>query len=560
MREGPGPATGAHPFDLVSLCRYFSEHSPLPQVAVEGATHVVRYFNPAFSRLVGKGRRELIGHHFSEAVPEGEENGCLSLLDRVYRTGVPGNLVGQEHRQDRPAYWSYLMWAILGADERPVGVMIQVTDATEVMLFRRQATAMNESLLLSSIRQHELTETAENLNTPLQTAGRHKDHFMAVLSHELRTPLTPVLAAVALLRRDDRLDDVTRGALEMIDRNITLEARLIDDLLDLTRIERGQMNLERRRVELWVVIEHAVEVCRPDMEASELTLEVDLEEGSFPVEADAARLQQVFWNLLRNAIKFARVGGHVRIGCHRRGDSSVAVEVSDDGLGIVPELLPHVFNTFQQGDEDQIRRFGGLGLGLAISKTIVELHGGTITARSGGKDKGASFSVLLPMMAGVRSVPGEEEHGGSGMPDPVRPLRILLVEDHADSGGAIRQLLMADGHAVQWARDVATGLRLAGQQPFDLLISDLDLPDGSGLELMRTLRRRGSTLPGFTLSGYGQDLDVTQSGEAGFAAHLTKPARREVLQATIRSVAGDHGVKDPDGPDFPGRPSLRERA
>ena len=311
--ENRNPQRRINRSSSMSFCTYFLERSPLPQVAVEGATHIVRYVNPAFSRLVGKERSELIGHRFSEAVPGGEQNACLPLLDRVYRSGTPEQLVEQDHRQESPTYWSYAMWAIFGPDERPVGVVIQLTDATEASLFRTQATAMNESLLLSSIRQHELTELAENANARLQTAIRHKNAFMAVLSHELRTPLTPVLAAVPLLRRDKRLDDATLETLAMVNRNVRLEARLIDDLLDMTRIEKGRMHSDRRPVDLCVVIEYAVEVCRPDLEVGKLTLEVDLKEGPFLVEADAGRLQQVFWNLLKNVM----LGSCVR-GAHPR--------------------------------------------------------------------------------------------------------------------------------------------------------------------------------------------------------------------------------------------------
>lgn len=529
--------------DLPQSCRCLLEHSPQAMVAVQGVTHDVRFLNPAFSRLVGKEASELIGHPLAEAVPEVEGNGCLSLIERVSRTGVSEGLVEQGHGRNPEVYWSYAAWAILGADGQTVGLMIQVTDVTETAVFRRRATAMNESLILSAIRQHELTEAAEGLNARLKTASEHKDHFMAVLSHELRTPLTPVLAAVLLLQRDERLDDDTQSILEMVRRNVTIEARLIDDLLDMTRIERGQIVLDRRPVDLRLVVGGAVEVCRPDLEAGAVALEVDWEDGPNLVDADAVRLQQVFWNLLRNAIKFTPRGGHVRIRGRHEGDLHVVAEVSDDGVGIGPDLLPRLFAAFQQGDADQIRRFGGLGLGLAISKTIVEMHGGTVTARSEGKDKGATFSVRLPILAGACPGPSEEERGRSGSERPVLPLRILLVEDHADTGKVMSRLLAANGHSVQLASGVVTGLRLAGEQEFDLLISDLGLPDGSGLDLMRTLRHQGSTLPGISLSGYGQEQDITRSRESGFATHLTKPVIHDVLEATIRKATGTHEVQ-----------------
>ncbi len=522
--------------DLPQFCRYLFEHSPQAMIAVQGVMHDVRFLNPAYARLVGKEASELVGHPLAVAVPEGEANGCLSLVDRVYRTGVSERLVEQERGQDPEVYWSYVAWAILGADGETAGLMVEVTDMTEIAGFRRRAVAMNESLIVAALRQHELTEEAVALNARLKTAIEHKDHFMAVLSHELRTPLTPVLAAVSLLERDERLDDDTRAILEMVRRNVTIEARLIDDLLDMTRIARGQIVLDRRPVDLNLVVDGAVEVCRPDLDAGAVALEVDWEDGTYPVDADAVRLQQVFWNLLRNAIKFTPRGGHVRIRGRRQGDGHAVVEVSDDGVGIDPDLLPHLFTAFQQGDADQIRKFGGLGLGLAISKTIVELHGGTVTARSGGKDHGATFSIRLPILVGASPILLKEEPGKSGPESPCPPLRILLVEDNADTGKVMSRLLASDGHSVRLAPDVASGLRLAGEQKFDLLISDLSLPDGSGLDLMRTLRQRGSTLTGISLSGYGQEQDIAESHESGFATHLTKPVLYDVLEATIRQV------------------------
>ena len=415
MCEDPEPVSGENPFDLLRLCRDFSERSPLPKLAVQGEVHVVRYVNPAFCRLAGKARSELVGRPFTEVVPEGAANGCREMLDRVYRTGTHENLVEQEHRHTSPAYWSYVMWAILGADDLPAGVMIQVADATEIAIFRRQLIEMNQELVLSSIRQHELAEATEGLNARLQAAIRHKDQFMAVLSHELRTPLAPILAAVTLLRRDPRMDDDSRDLVEMIGRNAAIEARLIDDLLDTTRIERGRMNLDRHAVDLGVVIAHAAEVCRPDLEASKVELEVDGGDGPFLVDADPGRLQQVFWNLLRNAIKFSSAGGRVLVRCRCEGDEFVVAEVADSGVGIDAELLPRLFTPFQQGDVGQAHRYGGLGLGLAICKAIVELHGGTVAASSGGRGKGAIFTLRLPLLAGVRPVPAEV------VPDPANP-------------------------------------------------------------------------------------------------------------------------------------------
>jgi len=559
MLDGRVPTAGGHAFDLVRLCRDFSERSPLPKLAVEGGTHVVRYVNPAFCRLAGKERAELIGRPLPEVVPEGEANGAGAMIDRVHRTGAPENLVEQEHRHASPVYWSYAMWPILGADGCPAGVMIQVVDATETAIFRKQAIELNQELVLSAIRQQELTEATDGLNARLQAAIRHKDHFMAVLSHELRTPLTPVLAAVTLLRRSPLLDDDARELVEMIGRNAELEARLIDDLLDATRIEQGRMSLFRRPVDLGTVVARAAEVCWPDLEAGGVALEIDPAGGPFLVDADAARLQQVFWNLMRNAIKFSPAGGRVRVACRREGESWVAAEVIDGGVGIDAELLPRLFTAFQQGDEAQVRRFGGLGLGLAICKAIVELHGGTVAVQSGGRGAGATFSVRLPLLVGVQSAPSEGEPDRADARPSARPLRILMVEDHADGGRAMGRLLTADGHAVQWATDIATALGLAGEYPFDLLISDLGLPDGSGLDLMRSLRHRGSTLPGITLSGYGQEQDVDQSREAGFALHLTKPVDFEELRAAIRETTRRDGSPDPANSDSRGEPDLRVR-
>ncbi|MCA1601411.1 MAG: PAS domain-containing sensor histidine kinase [Acidobacteria bacterium] len=261
MRVKPGSVTGDRTFELVRLCRYFSELSPQPMVAVEGTTHIVRHLNAAFARLVGKEAKELIGRPFAEAVPEGENNGCLALLDRVYRTGIPEILVEQEHRQTKPpVYWSYSVWAILGADERPAGVIIQVTDVTEIAIFRVQSRAMNEQLLLSATRQHELTEAAERAN-------HLKDEFLATLSHELRTPLTAILGWAQMLG-NPKLDPTdSLRAIEVIRRNARMQVQMVEDLLDVSRIITGKLRLNVQPVDLGTIIIAAVDGLRPAAEA-----------------------------------------------------------------------------------------------------------------------------------------------------------------------------------------------------------------------------------------------------------------------------------------------------
>jgi len=369
-----------------------------------------------------------------------------------------------------------------------------------------------------------------------EQASRAKDHFLAVLSHELRTPLAPVLTAVAMLQSRDDLDVPTRDTMEMIRRNVELEARLIDDLLDVTRISHGKIELDRRPVELRDVLRRAVEVCMPDIEARRLEFGVDA--GALPhvVDADPTRLQQVFWNLLRNAIKFTAQGGCVGIRCYPAGDS-VVVEVADSGEGIEPEALSRIFNPLEQAERSITRQFGGLGLGLTISRALVDLHGGRLEAHSAGRGKGSTFRVHLPLAAGAPPV----ERRRPAAARATTSLRILLVEDHGDTAAMMRLLLSSDGHDVEHAGDVASALALAGVHTFDLLLSDLGLPDASGLELMRELRQRGLRLPGIALSGYGQEEDVRRSHDAGFAAHLTKPTTPEKLAEVIASVTGPAG-------------------
>jgi signal transduction histidine kinase len=375
-----------------------------------------------------------------------------------------------------------------------------------------------------------------------QAANLAKDHFLATLSHELRTPLTPVLAVISSLEGDARLEARVRESLAMVRRNVELEARLIDDLLDLTRISRGKLELSRRPADLCQLVEQALEICcGQDMASGRLRIVKELAAENPTVWADAPRLSQVFWNLLNNAVKFTPQGGTITVRSWFE-PGEIVVQISDTGVGIRPAALGHIFNAFEQGDLSTSRRFGGLGLGLAISKAIVELHGGRLSAESEGVGRGASFTVRLPMGRGQETVEAvRAERHGDPRAEAGRPLHILLAEDHVDTAEALAALLAGLGHRVTVAGTVAAALAAAQEAAgapegaVDLVISDLGLPDGSGLDLMRELSCR-YRLPGIALSGYGMEEDVQKSRQAGFARHLTKPVTLDLLKDVIDQV------------------------
>ena len=375
----------------------------------------------------------------------------------------------------------------------------------------------------------------------VEAASQAKDRFLAMLSHELRTPLTPVLAAATVIERDARLPAETRDDIGMIRRNVELEARLIDDLLDLTRISRGKLELRSQPTRVCTVLKHALDVCASDIDAKGLHIAFNSDEGSPWVSADPPRLQQVFWNLIKNAVKFTPAGGCIGVRCMSDDHGQVIVEVTDSGVGIDPEVLPHIFNAFEQGGRRVTRDFGGLGLGLAISRALIDLHGGMITAHSKGPNQGALFRVSLPAIAPPAqplAQPAELESVSSHPAAEQRPRRILLVEDHADTARIMSQLLRAFGYEVRTAGTVASALELAGSEDFDLILSDLGLPDGSGLDVICGVHKQHPHLKGIALSGFGMDEDIARSHQAGFIEHVTKPVNFDELRRVIDNTIG----------------------
>jgi signal transduction histidine kinase len=416
-------------------------------------------------------------------------------------------------------------------------------------LYSYTAVAVMTSMLLAAIfaerkraeeEQARLLARESEARAEAEAASRAKDQFLAALSHELRTPLTPVLAIASGLAADDRIPPGPRRQLDVIRRNVELEARLIDDLLDLTRITRGKLDLRLEVTDVRKVVEHTIEIsCEREIAAGRLRVVTELAPEDHRLWADPSRLTQVLWNLLSNAVKFTPAGGAITVRSVA-GPDRLALQVSDTGIGIDPEVMPYIFDAFEQGRVRGPRRTGGLGLGLAISKAIAEMHGGTLSVASEGHGHGTTFTLSLPRGRDLPAAP-EAPPVSAEIQNPkskIQNLKILLVEDHADTAEAMADLLSLSGHQVTIAGSVAEALAaVRGDGVFDLVVSDLGLPDGSGIDLMRELSARHG-LRGIALSGYGMEEDVRQSLEAGFERHLTKPVSLPQLQATLREIAG----------------------
>ncbi len=407
---------------------------------------------------------------------------------------------------------------------------------------RRRAERALEASTEQLRRNAEALEAAKE---EAEDANRAKDQFLAVLSHELRTPLNPILlAATAMLERPGDPDEL-RPTLEMIRQNVNLQARLIDDLLDVMRIVRGKMPLHWEVADCHRLIAQAIQICRSEVFGKELQLQQELLADRHHVNADPARLQQVIWNLIKNALKFTPSGGTITIRTRNPTDESaprdfLEISVSDTGIGIDPDVLPRIFDPFQQGETTITRKFGGLGLGLAICKGIVEAHGGIIAVESDGRDRGTTFRVALKALPRADADGLADANDGRAVEaasTSSSPLRILVVEDEPATLRLMARLLRGLGHDVVTANTITAGLSTFESGVFDLIVSDIGLPDGSGLELMRRIVGNHGKIAAIALTGYGMEEDIRRSREAGFTAHLTKPIDFTKLEAMIQQVS-----------------------
>jgi PAS domain S-box-containing protein len=391
-------------------------------------------------------------------------------------------------------------------------------------------------LVVTDLTEQKEQEELRLAKEVAEKANEAKDTFLAALSHELRTPLTPVLMASAALEQDDSLSPRVRQELAMIRRNVELETRLIDDLLDLTRVARGKLEFQVGPMNLNTTLQRALEVCRPHLDRKRQRVIFQLEATRVESEGDAVRLQQAFWNLISNAIKFTSEDGTITIRTRNPAPDAIAIVIQDSGVGFEPARAAKLFQAFEQGGRGVTRQFGGLGLGLAICRSIVESHGGVIQAQSEGLGKGATFTLQLPL----RPSNAPPARAISRSPEETAPRegagkQILLVEDHNDTRTSLEMLLRKHKHEVKTAASAREALALARTNKFDFVISDIGLPDQSGLELMSELRDRFG-LKGIGLSGYGMEEDILRSRAAGFVHHLVKPIRFDRLKQLISEM------------------------
>ena len=511
-----------------SRLHYLFTKAPAFVATLRGPDHVFEMTNPAYLQIIG--HRNVIGKTVREALPEIEGQGFFELMDKVFQTGEP--FIGREmpaqvqRNPDGPlekCFVDFVYQPIFETDGTVSGILVHGVDITQQVKARKEA----------------------------EDANRAKDEFLATLSHELRTPLNAILGWSKMIG-DSHLNEEARvRAIETIQRNARIQAQLIDDILDVSRIISGKLKLEVRPIDLSSVVESAVESVLPAAEAKDIRLQRILDSGNCLISGDPNRLQQVVWNLLSNAVKFTPKGGRVQVRLERV-NSHIEIIVTDTGIGIPPDVLPFIFDRFRQGDSSTNRQHGGLGLGLAIVRHLVEMHGGSVEAESEGKGKGSTFTVSLPMIA-MRSIEtssqdNDREHptGGRNVPFEYTPeligLHILVVDDEEDGRALVVTVLEKCGARVTAVDSAAEAFQKIQELRPDLLISDIGMPGEDGYSLIRKVRalppERGGHIPAAALTAYARVEDRMRVLRSGFQIHIPKPVEPAELVAVVASLSG----------------------
>jgi len=486
---------------------------------------VVRSCNAAAERMFGYPAAELVGKPIRLIIP-------------ADRQAEEDEIIGRIRRGERVDHFQTVRRA---KDGRLVDVSLTISpvrDGTGRIVGASKIARDISDQKRAAVERERLLDAERVARSEAERASRVKDDFVAMVSHELRTPLNAILGWTQLMTRsqnDPKL--ITRG-LDVVARNTRLQAQLIADLLDISRIVAGKLQLDTQRVDLREVVGHAVETIEDEARAKGVEIVSVLDEDASFVAGDSSRLQQIVWNLLSNAIKFTQPGGRVRLRLRVDGPEA-RIEVADNGTGISPEVLPHIFEKFHQADRSITRRFGGLGLGLSIVKHLVELHGGEVHAMSDGADLGATFTVTLPVL-GERTAQERRRDRGDGVEAGVGldTIRLLVVEDEADTLEFLRRLLTAHGATVLTAASAPEALFIVRHEKPDLLISDIGLPEMDGYDLIQRVRRDpspGRDIPAIALTAYARSEDRTRALRAGYQAHIGKPVEPNELLAMIAS-------------------------
>lgn len=481
--------------------------------------HRFKFVNRTYARRFGFEPHQIIGKHFTDVMGEAPYQAIRHQIDAA----LGGQRVEFEAEIPYASLGPRWVFVIHEPERDPtgevVGIVAVITDITERKLSEREIVTARDKAV---------------------EASRAKDEFLARLSHELRTPLNPVLLLASEAAGNERLPEEIRADFETIAQNVTLEARLIDDLLDLTAITRGKVSLDMRPVRLHSVLQDALAMVRQEIGKKQLRVNLRLKAAHHTVQGDDMRLKQVFWNVIKNAVKFTPSSGELTVTTELAEDGQrVIVHIADTGLGLTEDELARIFAAFAQGDHAAggNGKFGGLGLGLVISRMLVQLHSGVIRAASDGRDRGATFSVELPLSETPGNHPpmpldGLASPSMDDMPVAASNRRILLVEDHPPTCATLTQLLARRGFRVVAARSLHEARTAAEREEFDILISDIGLPDGNGCDLMVELSGR-QNLRGIALTGYGMSEDMERSRQSGFATHLTKPVSVRALDQAL---------------------------
>jgi PAS domain S-box-containing protein len=518
---------------------------------------IVTSWNFGAERIFGYTAEEMIGTSIMRLIPPDRLEEEREILSRIRHGRRLDHFETVRLAKDgRRLNLSMTISPIMDASGHVIGASKVARDISERKKAEDALKKAMEEAEVANRERLQLLDSEREARSQAERASRMKDEFLATLSHELRTPLNAVLGWANILRHGNLQGEELKQGLDIIERNARVQAQIIEDLLDMSRIISGKVRLDVQWIELSSVLNESIETLRSTAQAKDVYLQARLDPFARPISGDPNRLQQVFWNLLNNAIKFTPKGGKVEV-LLKHASTEVQVSVIDTGEGIAPEFLPYIFDRFQQGDASTTRRHGGLGLGLAIVKQLVELHGGSVRVQSDGLGKGATFNVRLPLTA-VYSEPEIEGHlpkatlrENPPMPEvSLADIEVLVVDDEIDARDLVKKLLEMAGATVSTAGSASEAIEhiLAGRP--DVLVCDIGMQEEDGYSLIRRLRatekKEEGVLPAVALSAYARSEDRTKAIRSGFQIHLAKPVEPAELLAVISSLARRAATNPPD--------------